>query len=75
MSVGRKGLQYNSSLNAPLAPAKGNIIGDSGTTLTLLPEEFYNKLELTTHSSRNRGLWQHGTNEGDSFKPTDCNKY
>ncbi|KAM2315307.1 hypothetical protein ACFX1S_028221 [Malus domestica] len=47
MSVGRKRLQYNSSLNPSLAPAKGNIIVDSWTTLTLLPEDLYNKLELT----------------------------
>ncbi|KAM1063864.1 hypothetical protein FF1_027949 [Malus domestica] len=46
MSVGRKRLQYNSSLNPSLAPAKGNIIVDSWTTLTLLPEDLYNKLEL-----------------------------
>lgn len=46
MSVGRKRLQYNSTL-MPLAPGRGNIIVDSGTTLTMLPKDFYNKLELT----------------------------
>ncbi|KAM1480838.1 hypothetical protein ACFX2I_027936 [Malus domestica] len=39
------------SLNPSLAPAKGNIIVDSGTTLTLLPEDLYNKLELTVSKS------------------------
>ncbi|XP_061999143.1 aspartic proteinase CDR1-like [Rosa rugosa] len=46
MSVGRKKLQYNSTL-MPIAPGRGIIIVDSGTTLTMLPKDFYNRLELT----------------------------
>nr|XP_011469449.1 PREDICTED: aspartic proteinase CDR1-like isoform X2 [Fragaria vesca subsp. vesca] len=46
MSVGRKRLQYNSTLMT-IAPGRGNIIVDSGTTLTMLPKDFYDRLELT----------------------------
>lgn len=53
MSVGRKRLQYNGSLSSSFAPAEGNIIVDSGTTLTLLPEDFYNKLELAV----SKAIW------------------
>lgn len=52
MSVGRKRFQYYSnSTTSPLATTsssklgKGNIIIDSGTTLTYLQKDFYNKLE------------------------------
>lgn len=46
MSVGRKRFQYYSnSTTSSSKLGKGNIIIDSGTTLTYLQKEFYNKLE------------------------------
>ncbi|XP_055819385.1 aspartic proteinase CDR1-like [Solanum dulcamara] len=50
VSVGEKKLKFKSSqFMSPSAADEdlGNIIIDSGTTLTFLPEEFYNKLEST----------------------------
>lgn len=56
--MGRKRLRCNTSSYSPLAAASAsasassgrgmdNIIIDSGTTLTFLQEDFYNKLEST----------------------------
>ncbi|CAN4128303.1 unnamed protein product [Withania somnifera] len=50
VSVGEKRLEFKTSqLSSSVAGEEdiGNIIIDSGTTLTFLPEEFYNKLEST----------------------------
>ncbi|KAJ4956681.1 hypothetical protein NE237_013464 [Protea cynaroides] len=46
ISVGTKRLRYKQSLEAAARNVeKGNIIIDSGTTLTLLPSHFYDELE------------------------------
>ena len=46
MSVGSKKLAYKGFVKSPLeATDEGNIIIDSGTTLTLLPGDFYSTLE------------------------------
>ncbi|PIN13612.1 Aspartyl protease [Handroanthus impetiginosus] len=45
ISIGNKRLEHNLFSKAPVQ--EGNIIIDSGTTLTLLPQSFYNKLEST----------------------------
>ncbi|ONH95077.1 hypothetical protein PRUPE_7G050200 [Prunus persica] len=79
MSVGRKRLQYNGSLGSSFAPAEGNIIDDSlsssfapaegniivnsGTTLTLLPQDFYNKLELAV----SKAVWSRRASDPRRF--------
>ncbi|WMV19599.1 hypothetical protein MTR67_012984, partial [Solanum verrucosum] len=53
VSVGNKTLEFKSSKTSPFDDASGdhgqagNIIIDSGTTLTLLPNDFYSNLEST----------------------------
>ncbi|KAJ4954625.1 hypothetical protein NE237_011408 [Protea cynaroides] len=48
VSVGTKRLRYKQSLEAADGNVEeGNIIIDSGTTLTLLPSDFYDELEST----------------------------
>ncbi|KAK4490869.1 hypothetical protein RD792_001584 [Penstemon davidsonii] len=47
ISVGRERLAYNSISNSKESVKEGNIIIDSGTTLSYVPREFYNKLEST----------------------------
>ncbi|XVE65435.1 hypothetical protein DITRI_Ditri07aG0180400 [Diplodiscus trichospermus] len=47
ISVGDKRLAYGGSSLSPTATKKGNIIIDSGTTLTFLDSEFYYSLEST----------------------------
>ncbi|KAH6831252.1 Eukaryotic aspartyl protease family protein [Perilla frutescens var. hirtella] len=48
VSVGRKRLDYrSSSTKASSAGREGNIIIDSGTTLTFLPSDLYNRVEAT----------------------------
>ncbi|XP_058741925.1 aspartic proteinase CDR1-like [Vicia villosa] len=44
-SVGTKRVEFTSSTNAVGEGGEGNIIIDSGTTLTLLPSEIYSNLE------------------------------
>ncbi|KAL0372005.1 UNVERIFIED_CONTAM: Aspartic proteinase CDR1 [Sesamum calycinum] len=47
VSVGRERLQYTSSNTKAALADEGNIIIDSGTTLTFLPSELYQELEST----------------------------
>ncbi|KAL3845995.1 hypothetical protein ACJIZ3_003398 [Penstemon smallii] len=47
ISVGRERLAYNSISNSQESVEAGNIIIDSGTTLSYVPEEFYDTLEST----------------------------
>ncbi|KAL0327666.1 UNVERIFIED_CONTAM: Aspartic proteinase CDR1 [Sesamum angustifolium] len=47
VSVGRERLQYTSSNTDAALANEGNIIIDSGTTLTFLPSELYQELEST----------------------------
>ncbi|CAN6697682.1 unnamed protein product [Malus baccata var. baccata] len=78
MSVGRKRLRYNSSMNPSLAPAKGNIIVDSGTTLTLLLEDLYNKLELTEKKARGncrKKIWGWGWGMMEKWRIYETKNY
>ncbi|XP_059459294.1 aspartic proteinase CDR1-like [Corylus avellana] len=43
MSVGNKRLEFDDS--SPFGDSEGNIVIDSGTTLTLFPEDFYSRFE------------------------------
>ncbi|KAH0641609.1 hypothetical protein KY289_032583 [Solanum tuberosum] len=52
ISIGNKTLPFKSS-NFSFIPPQGNIIIDSGTTLTLVPVDFYAKLEKTLVASIN----------------------
>ena len=51
MSVGRKRLELSDS--STFEDLKGNIIIDSGTTVTILPEYFYSKFELAVEEAIN----------------------
>lgn len=68
MSVGRKRLQYNGSLSSTFAPAEGNIIVDSGTTLTLLPQDYYNKLQLAV----SKAIWLRRASDPRRFLSLCC---
>ncbi|KAI5318131.1 hypothetical protein L3X38_037839 [Prunus dulcis] len=68
MSVGRKRLQYNGSLSSSFASAEGNIIDDSGTMLTLLPQDFYNKLEL----AMSKAIWSRRASDPHRFLCPCC---
>ncbi|KAE8667535.1 Aspartic proteinase CDR1 [Hibiscus syriacus] len=63
ISVGTKRIEFTGS---PTGSGEGNIIIDSGTTLTLLPSEFYSELESAVDSHINSTKV-----EGPQFTDTD----